>query len=184
MNDVERDRDKADVLEMLQQGMEALADALSGIDASLARRRPQSGAWSVVECVEHLTLTERALLERLKEATPCDESREDRAREAKFQNLALNRARRIEAPDPVRPGNGSTTLAEAVEEFKAARRETLEFVDDFGGDLRWRAAQHPLIARPVNCFEMLLLMAMHPRRHALQIAEIRRTLESGETSGS
>ncbi len=90
----------------------------------------------------------------------------------------------FEAPDPVRPGSGSTTLAEAVEEFKAARRETLEFVDDFRGDLRWRAAQHPLIARPVNCFEMLLLMAMHPRRHALQIAEIRRTLESGETSGS
>jgi hypothetical protein len=184
MNEVGSVADKADVLQMLQEGMEALADSLRGFDASLARRRSNPGAWSVVECVKHLTLTERALLLRLKEAKVCDESHEDRAREAKFQDLALNRARRIDAPEPVRPENGTTTLAEAVEEFKAARRETIEFVDDFRGDLRWRVAQHPLITRPVNCYEMLLLMAMHPRRHALQIAEIRRTLESGETRES
>jgi hypothetical protein len=184
MNEAGRVVDKADVLQMLQEGMDSLSEALRGIDASLAKRRPQAGSWSVVECVEHLTLTERALLLRLKEARACDESHEDRAREAKFQNLALNRARRIEAPDPVRPGNGSTTLAEAVQEFDAARRETIEFVEDFRGDLRWRVAQHPLITRPVNCYEMLVLMAMHPRRHALQIAETRRTLEAGETGGS
>jgi DinB superfamily len=184
MNEVGRVADKADVLRMLQEGMDSLSEALHGIDASLASLRPNSGTWSVVECVEHLTLTERALLLRLKEAKVCDESHEDRPREAKFQDLALNRARRIEAPDPVRPRNGSTTLAEAVEEFKAARRETIAFVDDFPGDLRWRVAQHPLITRPVNCYEMLILMAMHPRRHALQIAETRGALESGETRGS
>jgi hypothetical protein len=71
-----------------------------------------------------------------------------------------------------------------VEEFRAARRETIEFVDDFRGDLRWRVAQHPLITRPVNCYEMLILMAMHPRRHALQIAETRRILDAAETRGS
>jgi hypothetical protein len=184
MNHVVGDVDKADVLKMLQEGMDSLVEALGGIDASVARRRPQAGSWSVVECVEHLTLTERALLERLNEATPCDESREDRAREAKFRDLALNRARRIEAPEPVHPPNESTSLAEAVEEFRAARRETIAFVDDFRGDLRWRLAQHPLITRPVNCYEMLILMAMHPRRHALQIAETRLLLDAAETRGS
>jgi DinB superfamily len=183
MNDAGRDRDKADVLRMLQEGMDSLSEALRGIDASLAKRRPRAGSWSIVECVEHLTLTERALLLRLKEAKVCDESHEDRPREAKFQDLALNRARRIEAPSPVRPGSGSTTLAEAVEEFRAARRETIAFVEDFRGDLRWRVAQHPLITRPVNCYEMLILMAMHPRRHALQIVETRGDLESGEIGG-
>ena len=156
MNDVGRDRNKADVLEMLQEGMESLSEALRGIDASLAKRRPQAGAWSVVECVEHLTLTERALLERLKQATPCDESREDRAREAKFQDLALNRARRIEAPEPVRPAIGSTSLDEAVEEFRAARRETIEFVDDFRGDLRWRVAQRRAGMRDEAIADVLL----------------------------
>jgi uncharacterized damage-inducible protein DinB len=164
--------------------MDSLSEALRGIDASLAKRRPQAGSWSVVECVEHLTLTERGLLERLKQATPCDESREDRAREAKFRDLALNRARRIEAPEPVHPPNESTSLAEAVEEFRAARRETIAFVADFRGDLRWRVAQHPLITRPVNCYEMLILMAMHPRQHALQIAETRLLLDAAETRGS
>jgi hypothetical protein len=163
---------------MLREGMEALANALSGIDETLARRRPRAESWSVLDCVEHLTLTERALLHRLKESKVCDESREDRAREARFQDLALNRLRRIEAPEPVRPAGGSPGVEQALEGFRVARKDTVRFVENFSGDLRWSVTQHPLITRPVNCYEMLLLMAMHPRRHALQIAEIRRALES------
>jgi hypothetical protein len=127
----------------------------------------------VVECVEHLALTEMALLSRLRIATPSNSSHEDRAREAKFPNLAMNRARRIEAPEVVIPKSSATDLAHAIESFQAARRETVRFVDQFSGDLRSWLTIHPLITRPVNCYEMLLLMAMHPRRHALQIAEAR-----------
>jgi len=87
----------------------------------------------------------------------------------------MNRARRIEAPEVVIPKSSTTDLAQAVEGFHAARRETVRFVDQFPGDLRSWLAIHPLITRPVNCYEMLLLMAMHPRRHALQIAEARET---------
>jgi hypothetical protein len=125
--------------------------------------------------VEHLALTETALLSRLREARPSASSHEDRAREAKFQDLALNRSRHIEAPEPVVPKSHAEDLAQAVEEFDAARRETVRFVEEFPGDLRWWLTIHPLITRPVNCYEMLLLMAMHPKRHALQIGEARET---------
>jgi hypothetical protein len=168
------DADRQEILRLLQDGADALAKALEGIEESTAARRPRPESWSVVECVEHLALTETALLSRLRDATPSDSSQEDRAREAKFQDLAMNRARRIEAPEPVIP-KGSTGLAQAVEGFHAARRETVRFVDQFPGDLRSWLTVHPLITRPVNCYEMLLLMAMHPRRHALQIAEARET---------
>lgn len=173
--------DKAEILRKLREGIDALAEALKGVEESAARRRPRRESWSVLECVEHLALTERALLQRLREATACDESREDRARETKFQDLALNRLRRIEAPEPVRPSSDSTSLAQALDNFLAVRMQTIGFVEGFRGDLRWWVTQHPLITRPVNCYEMLLLMAMHPNRHALQIVEIRLTLEGSKT---
>ena len=177
-----RDAQCEQILLVLQQGMDSLSDALKGINESAARQRPRAEAWSILECVEHIALTERALLNQLNVAKACEESREDRAREMKFQDLALNRSRHIEAPDPVRPTSESASLEQALEDLKAVRRETLKFVKEFGGDLRWWVTQHPLITRPVNCYEMLLLMAMHPKRHALQIVEIRRSLDTqGQT---
>ena len=171
-----RDAGKKEIARELQGGMDALMDALRGVDQATATLRPHPESWSVLECVEHIALTEEALLARLKEAKPAGESREDRARETRFQELALNRLRRIDAPEPVIPRPGLESLAEARERFKRIRAETMRYVEEFEGDLRWSLTTHPLITRPVNCYEMLLLMAFHPQRHAQQIIHIREQL--------
>jgi hypothetical protein len=176
VEDAVADADKKEIERVLQEGVDALADALRGIDEETARRRPRPDAWSVLDCVEHIALTEAALFTRLGEAKPSETSREDLAREARFRELALNRARRIDAPDLVAPGRSSQTMAEARDAFHAARNQTMGYVRDFEGDLRSWLTTHPLITRPVNCYEMLLLMAFHPTRHAQQIVEIREQL--------
>jgi len=167
------DTDREEILRVLEEGARELAEALADLDEIRAGQRPQPESWSALECVEHLTLTETALLQRLKDARPSGSSHEDRAREAKFKDLALNRSRRIEAPERVVPKGCAKSIAEALEEFNTTRRETVRFVEEFPGDLRWWLTTHPLITRPVNCYEMLLLMAMHPKRHARQIEESR-----------
>jgi|SRR4051794_39446749 len=170
------DAERREILLKLQAGADALANAWRGVDEQRARLRPQPESWSVLECVMHVALTERALMSRLKQAKDAGQSHEDRAREEKFEGLAVNRSRRIEAPPPVRPDCDSKTLVEAVEDFNATRRDTVRFVEEFGGDLRSWLTVHPLITRAVNCYEMLLLIALHPARHAQQIAEIREQL--------
>lgn len=173
VEDAVPEAEKKKIERVLREGMEALADALRDVNEDTARLRPRPGAWSVLDCVEHIALTEAALLARLREAKPADRSHADAAREARFRELALNRARRIEAPDPVAPGREAQTFAAACEGVQAIRGETLKFVREFEGELRSWLTRHPLITRPVNCYEMLLLMALHPSRHAQQIAEIR-----------
>ena len=168
--------DKNEIDRVLREGMDALTLALRGIDEDTAQLRPQSGSWSVRDCVEHIALTEAALLARLREAKPAGTSHADAAREARFQELALNRLRQIDAPEPVHPGQSSQTLTQARDHLQAVRAETTQFVRDFRGDLRSSLATHPLITRPVNCYEMLLLLALHPKRHAQQIVEIREQL--------
>jgi len=168
--------DKKEIARVLQDGVDALMDALRGVDEATATLRPHPESWSVAECVEHIVLTETALLARLKEAKPAGESRQDNAREARFQELAMNRLRRIDAPDLVTPRPGLRSLAEASGCFERIRGETMRYVEEFEGDLRWWLTTHPLITRPVNCYEMLLLIALHPKRHAQQIALIREQL--------
>jgi hypothetical protein len=165
--------EKQEILRVLREGSGALEAALSGVGEEIAHCKPAPDRWSIVECVEHLVLTEAALLRRLGEAKESDRSHYDQAREAKFRDLAMNRARRIDAPDPVLPGSHAKTLADAVDEFNAVRKETVRFVEEFNGELRSWLTIHPLITRPVNCYEMLLLLALHPKRHALQVIEAR-----------
>jgi hypothetical protein len=66
-----------------------------------------------------------------------------------------------------------SSWSEAVSAFESARAETVKFVEGFTGEPRWWVTDHPLIPGPVNCHEMLLIAAVHPARHAKQIAEIR-----------
>jgi hypothetical protein len=174
--------EKQEILRLLADGSDALHAALSGVDEELAHRKPSPLNWSILECVEHVTLAETGLLSKLREAWATNESHADRAREAKFRELALNRARRIEAPGPAVPGKTAKTLVQAVDGFNAARRETVQFVEEFPCELRSWLATHPLITRPVNCYEMLLLMALHPKRHALQIEEIREALRGSKNT--
>lgn len=171
-----QENEKQEILRLLAEGSDALQAALSGVDEELARRKPAPENWSIGECMEHLALAEAGLLARLREAKACNESHEDRARETKFEGLALNRARRIEAPETVLPARDAATLAQAVDHFQAVRTETVRFVEEFSGALRWSLTTHPLITKAVNCYEMLLLMALHPKRHALQIQETREAL--------
>ena len=167
------DADKNEIERVLQDGVDALAQALIGLDEETARLRPRPGCWSVLDCVRHIALTEAALLSLLEEAKPSGVSHADPAREARFHDLAMNRTRRIEAPDLVVPVDDSHTLAQALEAVHVARGRTMRFVHEFNGDLRSWLTRHPLITRPVNCYEMLLLLALHPKRHAQQIADIR-----------
>lgn len=167
------DTDREEILRRLRAGSEALKDALNGMDEPLASQRPTPESWSVLDCVEHMIASETLLLSRLKEATPHDESHEDRPREAKLEGLATNRLRRIEAPEAVLPQGSYESLKKAMGAFEQVRRETVKYVEEFSGDLRSWLVIHPLITRPLNCYEMLLLMALHPARHAMQIAEIR-----------
>ena len=167
------DAAKREILGRLEEGESALHAALAGIDPDIASARLHPGRWSICEIVEHLAVSEALLLDRLRQATRSDISHADPIREARLESLALNRERRIEAPEPALPTGSCATLAQALDRFRAVRSATLQFVRDFPSDFRSSLAQHPLIPRPLNCYEMLLLMALHPIRHAAQIAELR-----------
>ena len=162
--------DKQDLLTILDEGRDAFISALSNVTDDVARRNPGPGRWSVLECAEHVAVAEEYMLMQLQSATPA-EPVINAAREYAIKKRAGVRTTRVEAPDAAKPIGRFSSITEAIEHFLVWRDRTIQLVQA-AEDLRAIATTHPVIG-PVNGYEMLLMMAMHPRRHALQIAEIR-----------
>ncbi len=165
--------EKQEILRALQVGRDALGEALAGVDEEQARRRPPGGGWSILGCAEHVAISERYLLSRLTSATRTDQALENRVREERIPVRGLDRSWPVASPEGGWPTGRFASVDEALADFDATRAETVRFVETFEDDPRRWLTDHPVIPGPVNLVEILLTMAVHPARHAKQIAEIR-----------
>ena len=170
-------REKQEVLESLENGRGALLAELDGLTEDAASRVPEPGRWSVLECVEHLFLVEDYLFRQIESSQPSETPVGSRGREARILQRGVDRTSRIEAPEVARPTGRFPTFAEGLQAFVSSRERTLRYVHACREDQRFRTAHHPLIG-PMNCHEVLLIMAIHPRRHAAQIHEIRNAVSA------
>lgn len=175
-----QEKEKQEMLRALRAGRDALDEALAGVGDDLALRKPADGGWSILECAEHVAISERYLLSRLTGATRAEAALENRVREARIPERGLDRSRRVECPEGGLPVGRFGNLREAIGDFDAARAETVRFVEEFEDDPRYWVTDHPVIPGPVNVVEILLTMAVHPARHAKQIAEIREKLAANQ----
>ena len=99
----------------------------------------------------------------------------DRSREQRLISGATDRNRKIPAPDRAKPAGKFATLGEALEHFERSRARTIEYVQSCEGDLRAVTAVHPVLG-PATGQEFMIILALHPARHALQILEAREAL--------
>jgi hypothetical protein len=164
-----------DIRSQLDLGLTALRDAIDDCPEEICSLRPAPDRWSIVECIEHLARAEAYLgasLNKGRAVAPVVNAK----REGRIVAAGEDRTRRIEAPDLSHPTGSYASVAAAMEALEAARAATLAFLDAHENDLHGWEAMHPLIG-PVNAYEMLLVIAMHPRRHVQQIRESRAALQ-------
>ena len=167
--------EKAGILQELATGRDAFLEALRGLPEGLAAINSGSGRWSVVQCVEHVAVSEDFLLSRIIPAQSSGAPVVNQKREAAILARGADRATPVISPEVGRPRGRFATLADAVGSFLATCEQTVRFIEACGEDLRARPMTHPLLG-PINCHEALLLIAVHARRHASQIREIRTAL--------
>jgi uncharacterized damage-inducible protein DinB len=159
-----------DVVGQLETARAELLVVVSGLTDEQALTRPADDRWSVLECLEHVTFVERRLLGMVRASATGAPAARDAAKEASLKERVLDRSSRRTAPEAVRPTGKYGSLAEALQEFQAARDETLQFASEQGANLVSRSATH-LVLGPLNGVEALLLIADHGRRHTAQMRE-------------
>jgi hypothetical protein len=169
--------EKQGILTQLDEGRKALFEAPAGVDEQMAVWKQTPATWSILECVEHVAVSEEFLLSRLVAARASVPALPNPARESMILQSGMDRTKRVESPAVGRPHGRYLHLQEAFAGFSAVRARTIDWVGGLEGDLRSLLTDHPLVPGLFNCYEMLLIVSAHPRRHAERIKAIRVSFE-------
>jgi uncharacterized damage-inducible protein DinB len=153
-----------------------MEDAVHGVSAADAVRKPADGGWSITEIVEHVAVAEEQMFFALTgRFRPIPEAPPDEQKEMRIRAAALDRSQKRISPEMSRPSGRFASLADALAHFRACRARTIHYVEQTPDNPRARSVKHPL-AGVVTGYEYLLILANHPARHAAQIREARSTL--------
>jgi hypothetical protein len=171
---------RAELITLLNDGRDAFLAAVSRVSAEMSGRSPGPGRWSALQCVEHVAIAEEHMLSQNTGSATTAEPVANAARELAIRTRGARRERRVEAPEAAQPRGRFQSIDEAVKHFLLWRTKTLEFVNR-SQNLRAMSTSHPVLG-PVNCYEMVLLMAVHPQRHAKQLDEIVAIVGNGSDS--
>jgi hypothetical protein len=166
--------DRKQILRLIAESDAALVGAVAGVSDGDARRRPEPERWSVLECVEHVVLGDDAMFARVSAHSTPGAPPGERREELILRGMT-NRERKFAAPEIARPTGRFSSLPEAIEGFCQRRARSVAYVEQYQEDPRNRTTVHPGLG-PISCHEMLLALALHPARHALQIREVRKIL--------
>lgn len=172
--------DRGMLLGLLAESQQKLCEAAKGLSEEQARQRPAPDRWSVLECVEHVCHVEDAMFATFTTKLPPADAPADRNREEMFLRGAAIRTRKFSAPERVQPTGRFPSLAAALDYFRKIRARSVEYVRRFELDPRGHTVPHPVaealaLDRPLTGQEFLIILALHPARHAEQIREIRHT---------
>jgi DinB superfamily len=160
-----------DLIDALESSHRHFESAAQGLSNTEALHKPAPEQWSVIDCIEHLCITEGLGLNRLRSAEVAPEPSVNPEKEAFLAAQVENRASKIQGPPIAMPTGRFATLAAALAEFAATRGRTIEFVKGCP-DLAALRVTHPVFGQ-ITGREYTLLVAGHCRRHAAQILEIR-----------
>src|SRR5690349_8618835 len=109
------DKERETALGLLARSRQTLLDAVEHVTDNQARWKPAPDRWSILEYVEHLAVSDDALValvERALQTPPQDETDEERrAREAKIRETPIPRGVN-QAPDRLRPSGRFASLGE------------------------------------------------------------------------
>jgi uncharacterized damage-inducible protein DinB len=168
--------ERSEIVQHLERGRAEFLASVAGLSASQVTIRPDPARWSVLDCVEHVTIVEERFLGWLENAKKLDTPRVDKEKEAGLLVRVADRSTRAQSPEAVLPTGRFKTLELALEQFNLNRTRSIQFAQDRSDELHCLAAEHPRFG-PMNGAEFLMIITAHARRHAAQIQEVRATLE-------
>jgi len=147
-----------------------LADVVHGVSAAQAQFRPAPGAWSILEVVDHLVVSERVYWQDFEKAMKGPPSKQVRpGADADVLWYGIDRSQRQTALPAENPKGQVPDLRAGLEAFRKLRARMLEYARTTGDDLR----SHVVQREQSDAYQWLVLVSAHAQRHILQVREIK-----------
>ncbi len=145
--------------------------------------KPKPERWSVGECVEHIVLSNEALLGSAREAlaSPANPEWEEKTR-GKAELLLRVMPNRgpagsggATAPQEIRP-TGSAGRQELIGRFRTLYAELREMVQTTEAPLKAHTVEHPFpFFNTLSAYDWILYVPLHTIRHTRQMIEVMET---------
>lgn len=167
--------DREQALSSLVESRNRLRATVAGLSEEQRRFRPAPDRWSIVDCIEHLTVVEKFTLartQRLLQEAPAN-TPETQGKDDVILTRVPGRAQRVKGPEAVLPTGRWPDFEELMRQFETARQQTIDFARDTqAGLLRERHFPHPFLG-PLDCQQWLLFLGAHCERHVRQMEEVK-----------
>ncbi|MBI3684437.1 MAG: DinB family protein [Acidobacteria bacterium] len=152
-------------------------DSVDGVSPQQWAWKPAPEVWSVAEVSEHIAVSEDSLFELVTRkilTSPADPSKKAEAagRDEFLMKSMVDRSRKAQAPEMLRPTNRWKTKDELVAHFKQSRDRNIAYVENTQDELRSHFTPHPAY-KLVDAYQWLLLTSAHSERHILQLNEVK-----------
>jgi uncharacterized damage-inducible protein DinB len=157
----------------LAASRERLLHTVNGLTKEQARFHPARDRWSVADCVEHVTIVEKAVLQKIQTmllSPPQPEPTAATPDDAILSGVS-NRSPRCVAPAEAMPRRRWSDVGALLRQFEAARERSLRFVAVTQSDLRAHFFTHPQFGE-LDCYQWLLFLGAHAERHARQADDV------------
>jgi hypothetical protein len=169
------DKERETALALLARSRTAVLNAVEGVTENQARWKPMPERWSILEYIEHLAVSDDALVALVKRSlqSPANPETEEerRAREQKIRETPVPRGAN-RAPEGLKPVARFESLKDAVAAFLAARERTVEYARSTTDDLRSHFAPHSVLGE-MDAYQWLCGNARHAETHAAHVMELR-----------
>ena len=166
--------ERTSLVDQLRASRDTLLEAVAGVSDAQAKFRAAPDKWSIQDVVEHVAVAEHGMYRLITAHYEPLDAPADRTREQTFAQRGLNRGEKLSAPERVRPKGRYGSLSSALKQFQENRERTMRYIADCQDDLRMRSTEHLL--GKLSCHECLMILIVHPIRHAGQIREIKQSL--------
>lgn len=151
-----------------------LLAAVKGLSEAQLNYKPSPDRWSVLECVQHITLASHGIAELMQQTivTPNDSNWQSTVTDTGFIRGVEDRSRKAQAAEPLKPYNSpDKDLASTLRTFNASRDSLIHFIDTTHSDLRAHVAN--LGFAKVDTYQIILLVSAHTNRHTQQLNEVK-----------
>ncbi|WP_142683427.1 DinB family protein [Chitinophaga polysaccharea] len=168
--------DRSLLLAQLQQTKDQLLKDVQGLTDAQLEYKPSADRWSVIECVEHITLIEKAIMEgeqKLVQQPANPQRRKDiKTTDEQIIKNVEDRSHKVKAPEYGVPKHNYSSNAEAIKAFITQRDKLIEYVTNTQDVMRDHITDHPALG-PIDAYQLLLLDAAHTNRHTQQLEEVK-----------
>ncbi len=151
-------------------GKKAFLASIEGVSEEQARFSPGEGCWSILHVAEHVAVAERQMLTLWNKLSVPGSSPLEK--DAMVLSSLGDRKKKNPAPERSVPSGRFTSLQEARDAFLATRETVMATLNSAASELRAKVVEHPL-AGVVDGYQLFLVIALHPLRHAHQVNEIK-----------